>query len=485
MSSRVEPVPLVIVGAGPAGLSAALEVSRAGKTAVLVDAAARPGGQALRMGSHDVRWVQQRGPAGLPVSVSELLGVVRAPGIEYLPETTCWAIDGHDLYVAREGKGTRVLQAANLIVACGSYDRPWPCEGWEALGVYAAGGGHAMAIGEGVPIGKRVIVAGRGPLTIGFAAALRKEGTSVAAVALENRRFGPQGVIRAGLAAARARQLTVLLTGLFALVDLRLNGVPIIYRSRVSKIIRDDAGAVAGVCVELAGPALSDQRVVKGDAVLLGYGQYPSTELLRAASCGMLGLDSGATQVPIRDAYLRTTMEWILAAGDCAGEGGVNVAVLEGAVAGLVSLSTARPLSRRLAKRLIYAQRRLTRLRAFRRALDALFTDAGTTSALPPLRAKESIVCRCEDVTTTEVLDAVRRFGRSVTSVRAYTRAGMGPCQGRNCLASVISLLRQAGDADNLQEEALDLRVQPPVRPVRLGDLASPSSEDEDTTVGD
>jgi hypothetical protein len=189
-----------------------------------------------------------------------------------------------------------------------------------------------------------------------------------------------------------------------------------------------------------------------------------------AMSCGVAH-DWDAQQRchrPRRDAFGRTSVERIAIAGDCAGILGADAAVLQGRLA---ALGAARALERmteaELTSRGAALQAALAPHESFRRFIDALFPPR--PAMLVP--KDDVIVCRCESVTAGAIRDAVRTGCIGANQTKAYTRCGMGPCQGRTCstvLTATIAAERGVSPGD-----VEPIRVRPPLKPLTLGELAT------------
>jgi len=191
------------------------------------------------------------------------------------------------------------------------------------------------------------------------------------------------------------------------------------------------------------------------DLLLLHDGVIPSTQITRALGCAHSWSTAQQCWHPVTDDHGRTSVPGILVAGDGAGIGGAAAAVLSGRIAarGLVGADTAA----------LRAER--TRTLAARPLLDTLFAPRA-------MRLHDTtIVCRCEEVTAGAIRSAAHAGCQGMNQLKAYTRCGMGPCQGRMCGPIGIEVL---AEARNVPVSAIEpLRTRFPTKPVSVGDLAT------------
>jgi NADPH-dependent 2,4-dienoyl-CoA reductase/sulfur reductase-like enzyme len=388
--------PLIVLGAGPAGLAAAEAASASGQALLLVDENSAPGGQIWRGGPQ--RWRDARAGA--------LWDALRArPHVRFLGDARVVAPAGPRSLLLETGHGALTLPWDKVIVCSGARELLLPFPGWTLPGVTGAGGLQAMIKG-GMPVaGKRVVVAGSGPLLLAVAATVRAHGGQVVALA-EHRASGDLARFAARLALSHRGKLLQALQ-----LAARLRGVP--YLRGAAVLGADGEGRVERVRLRQHGR----ERTVACDFLACGFGLTPSLELAALFGCA---LEQGRVAV---DAAQRSSVPGVWAAGESTGIGGVDKALAEGRIAGLDALGLA-PSARDLAAR------------ATAQAFGALLAQA--FAPLPSLRAlcdASTIVCRCEDVRAAELAPHA-----GWRSAKLQTRAGMGPCQGRVCGAACTFL---------------------------------------------
>jgi NADPH-dependent 2,4-dienoyl-CoA reductase/sulfur reductase-like enzyme len=458
-------VDVAVVGAGPAGLAAAAAAAGEGARVVVFDDQDTPGGQYLRQ-PHRQLGTRGRDPFVVSPGLARRLGEVLAHRhVEYRPSTTVWNLPEAGVLAWADGHASGRLAAAATVLAAGAHDRCVPFPGWTLPGVVTAGGVQNLLKGQRVLPGRRVVVAGNGPLLLVVAASLLRAGAEVAAVA----ELAPVGlrVVASlpGLAASPA------LLAQAARYRLRLltAGVPVLrghtlIEARGEATVREAVLAPVDVQGE-ADPARARRFDV--DAVVTGFGLQCSSELPRLAGCELVYRPLRGGWLPLRDPWLESSLPGLFVAGDGAAIGGAAMAVEEGTLAGLGAVRRARgECSTAGAARARALRRRLARLARFRDALEALFAPPARLSAL---RRPDTVVCRCEDVTDAEIAAALEAGATSLAGIKSRTRAGMGRCQGRNCLHTLAEALAQrAGCAPAALHWP---RARPPARPVSIAAL--------------
>lgn len=463
-------VDVAVVGGGPAGLSAALAAARAGLSVALIDEYAAPGGQIWRRRFDEVG---EAAPRSLPGAARELCAALAASTVRVLSGASVWAatprpeaspgglalpspVDPPDLLLT--GPVVERVRASAVVLATGAYDRPIAFPGWTLPGVMTAGGAQALAKGQGVIPGRRVLIAGAGPFLLPVAAQLAARGAKVVAVAEASRRRD------------------------WARVSPRMAGHPgklkeyLGYRTKVRTIqwghvlVRADGAArVESATIAECGPDWAPtgrERTFAVDAVCTAYGFLPSVDLARALGCELRG-DAVA-----HDGDMATSVPGVYVAGEATGIGGSDLAQVEGELAGAMAAAHVARAANGNGKARPHARGDVPALRA-RRAKLADF--AGILGELfdprPGLRTlatPDTILCRCEDVTQGAIDAAVAGGATSMSALKVVTRCGQGPCQGRTCERLVASRLPAAPER---------FSARAPMRPVQLDVLIKTAAE--------
>ncbi|PCE22774.1 FAD/NAD(P)-binding oxidoreductase [Paraburkholderia acidicola] len=395
---------IVIVGAGPAGLSAARAAARSGARIAVLDDNPHAGGQVWRQGpAHPPRDALRERLAALADYASQ---------ITLWPSTRIVApLDARGLLVESAERGGATITYDRLILATGARERLLPFAGWTLPGVTGAGGLQALIKG-GMPVrGERIVIAGSGPLLLAAFATARDAGAQVLAVVEQ----APQAaLVRFGVS------LAVTPSKLWQAFQLTHGFVGSRYWS--GSVVRAARGAERVEAVEIR---RADGRAVTlaCDRVACGYGLTPNVEVARALGCAIRADGS----IAVDDAQ-RTSVDGVYAAGECTGIGGVELACVEGAIAGWAAGGGAGSSTHDAAR--LRTQR--VRWQRFAARLHTTFALGEAALATPP---DDTLLCRCEDVTCGEV-----RAQPDWRAARLHTRCGMGACQGRVCGTAVQTL---------------------------------------------
>jgi thioredoxin reductase len=438
-TSPSEPVfDLAVVGAGPAGLAGAVAAADRGLRCVLLDAGARPGGQYYR---HPAAELGARRPDRLHhhwstfERLAERLERHRTAGrISYLTHHHVALLERAEPWrlhavTGADGSGTATVRAGAVLLATGAHERQLPFPGWTLPGVVTAGGAQAMLKAGLVLPGKRVVVAGSGPLLLAAAASLTAAGARVPAVVEAGDYLG---YLRGP--GALARVPGKLWEGVTHGTALARHAVRLRRSSAVVEAHgtdRVDAVTVARLDADWR-PVPGTERRIACDAVAVGHGLVPQLELATELGAGTRQVPDGTLALVV-DQRQRTTVDGLWAAGETCGVGGAELALAEGELAALSIAGADRVPAALVGRR--------RRLRAFAELMAAAHRPgAGWADWLRP----ETEVCRCEEVPAERITEAVQELGATdARTVKLLTRAGMGWCQGRMCGAAVACLAGQ------------------------------------------
>jgi len=446
---------LLIIGAGPAGISAAVEARAHGLSVLVLDENAAPGGriwQALESrGAKD-----EDDTEGL-----RALHEFHACGADARWRAGAWAIE-RDGTVFWSEDGTACSAHAPCVLLCtGTTERPLPIPGWTLPGVMTVGAAQIALKTSGLLPTGATWIAGQGPLLMLYAAQALRAGGSIAGI-LD---------LSDGTALLRAlRHLPAALRGVGDIAkglawrrEIARAGVPWLSATAL-RAAGDD------VLQRITFRAGGGDRTENADLLLLHDGIIPSVQITRALGCAHRWDAGQHCWKPAVDAWGVTSLPNILVAGDGAGIGGARAAALSGRIA---ALGVARALGRiDVATRDAAAaplRAAHARHRAVRPLLDTLYAPR------PCVLDDATIVCRCEEVTAAQIRDAASPGCLGLNQLKAFTRCGMGPCQGRMCGSTAAEVLAAARGVPVATIEPYRTRF--PTKPLTVGELAEMAME--------
>jgi len=347
---------IIIVGAGPAGIAAAKAASKTGASVLVIDDNHSAGGQIWR--GSDIE---------LPC--------------EFLAGARVIDGDASRRQITVEKSGVFKLSYKKLILCTGARELFLPFPGWTLPNVFGVGGLQALAKSGLSVQGKRIVVAGSGPLLLAVAAYLQDHGAVVPVIAEQ---ASWTSLARFGLSLlrhpAKIKQALAL-----------KRSVRYVPNSWVTK---------ASGIEKLETVTFQDGREEQCDYLAIAYGFVPNTELAQLMGCRLNGAFVAV------DEQQQTSVPGVYCAGEPTGLGGVDESLLEGEIA-------------------VIGNRDRSKTTHFSQALNNAFT---LRPELKKLAASDTIVCRCEDVTLGRLQEA-----RSWREAKLHFRCGMGPCQGRIC----------------------------------------------------
>ena len=406
---------VLIVGGGPAGMSAALAASANDDVRItVVDDNPRMGGQIWRAELGKIKSAEAQ----------KLTALFDQEWITIVNNASVFAHDGNSL-LGETPRGAIQIEYNNLILATGARERFIPFPGWTLPNVFGAAGLQALVKGGVDVLGKRVVVAGTGPLLLVAAEYLASRGAQVVAICEQttNRKLDK-------FALGLWRSPSKIIQGIS--LRSKLRGVPYYRNSWVSTAHGESE--LRGVTIQHFGKTAE----VECDMLACGFHLVPNIELAQLLGCAIV---DGFVAV---DDYQQTSVSNVYCAGEPTGIGGVDAAIVEGKIAGFAATGQFKQ-----ADSLLRTRKKTT---AFAKALDQAFE---LRDELKSLAASSTVVCRCEDV----------QYGKlaeydDFRMAKLQTRCGMGACQGRICGAAVEFLFGWN-----------DRSVRPPIFPVQMENL--------------
>jgi len=444
---------VIVLGGGPAGLNAAKYAANVGYEVGLIDAGTRLGGQYWRHTGREEfdQSVHHNFDQG-----SLLMDAVLAnPRITVHSETNIWSASIiNDEVVLRTNNGAFISQ--RLILATGAYDRSLPFPGWDVPGVMTPGAAQSLLKGHGVLGGKRIVVAGTGPFLLPVATGLSSHGASVVGLLEASSKYS-----WAKNSLELLRNPAKALEGVGYLLALRGRKVEMRYRQAIIAAHAGADGSLESVTIANLDSEWKIRSTYKlsCDVAAVGWGFTADTAI--ASSLGLaLDVDSSGSVSVVVDENQRARQPneaiAIYAAGELTGIGGSDLALVEGAIAGLAIAGSTQDLKT--------LKKRRKKLRRFAQALTKVYPVA---SGWKSWLSADTTICRCEEISYSDINEVREEFDASdARTIKLLTRCGMGLCQGRICGRTIADLM------NSTPQDRINSASRPILSPITLGEVA-------------
>lgn len=451
---------LIIIGAGPGGLAAAVTADSLGLNTLVVDEQPEPGGQIYRSMERSRREnahvLGKDYFAGRP-----LVEAFRASGVTYMPSTTVLNIaNDFDVDLVSAGMTQRV-RGRRMLLSIGAAERPVPMKNWTLPGVMGAAAADILFKSADMVPDEPVVLAGSGPLLLLAACHLVDNGVEIAAMV---ETAGVKDYIRATpfLPGALLR-CSYLLKGMQMRWKVKRAGVPLYIGCRDLEVMgRERAEGLRFTC-------RGKPMEIAAKTVLLHEGVVPNLRLSQSLNCEHEWYEPQRYWKPVLDIWGQTSVEGVSVAGDASGIGGGPMAVITGHLAAIDGAHKLDKISKAERDRLAAEHRKnLNKERSIRPFLDHVFPPNRQT--LNPAD-DEVMVCRCEEITAGQIRQAIAQGARHPAQIKGRTRAGMGPCQGRMCAATIAEMIADSCALDIA--EVGSLRVRTPLKPLSIQEYAN------------
>ena len=306
---------LIVIGAGPAGLSAANEVAGNGGHVLVIDENDRPGGQLFKQihkffGSHE----HGAGVRGFRLA-RQMVEQSQASHVELMLSTKAWGSFTEGRIAVTGPEGSKVVRGKRVLLATGANENAFAFDGWELTGVMTAGAMQTFVNIHGVLPARRVLMLGSGNVGLIVSYQLMQAGAQIAGIVEAAPNVGGYFVHAA---------------------KLRRFGVPFYMQHTILRAEGD--GEVRRVVLaqvdEAFRPVEGTEITVEADGICLATGMTPSVEFARTLSCQTAFLRTLGGVVPVHDRHMRTSNENVYVAGDLSGIEEASTAVEEGKIAG-------------------------------------------------------------------------------------------------------------------------------------------------------
>jgi NADPH-dependent 2,4-dienoyl-CoA reductase/sulfur reductase-like enzyme len=447
---------VVVIGAGPAGLAATATAAEAGLSTLLLDENAGPGGQVWRAIASTP--VTERNNLGADYwAGADLVDAARSSSAEIVQRATVWSLDRNLEVGVSVGGASFFVKARRVILATGALERPFPIPGWTLPGVMTAGAAQTMLKSSGLVPDGQTVIAGQGPLLWLLAAQILRLGGRIDRILDTTERRNYFAALPHAFAFVTSPYFA---KGLAMMKEVRAK-VPVV--TGVSELAAAGDGQLATVTYTAGGR----RETIAAELLLLHQGVVPNINLAMAAGIEHRWDDLQLCWSPVLDRDGSSSVEGIAVAGDGAGIGGAGAAIVRGRIAARSAVEALAPAAAAKLAPMSTFRASLAQAERGRAFLDTLFRPARQFR----IPSGDTIVCRCEEVTAEDILDAVAIGATGPNQLKAYRRTGMGPCQGRLCGLTVTELMAQA--RGKTPQEIGYYRLRAPVKPITLAELAA------------
>ena len=459
-TNDIKKVDLVVLGAGPAGVAAANVASKEGAEVVIIDENSSAGGQIYRAPPNEFQ-PQNSFKSDEFREGEKQRNILENSDLTALFKHRVWSVSS-DLVVSTVGpNGLSSWHARSLIIANGALERIIPFPGWTIPGVIGLAASTILLKSQYVLPGQSTVVAGCGPLLIAVANGIIKSGGKVSAIIDLNSKS--DWIKAFPRLFSRPDQL---FKGMSWFANIMKAGIKLYGGHAVTNTKQvDNVLRISIAPINSAGSILDskNQKIVEGDCLAIGHGLFPSTEITRLLKAKHIYDPLKGGWVPLIDDDFRSSIPGVYLAGDATGISGAFSAVQKGRIAGMAAVRDLNVMSSQKYKAKIKSEliilkknenfgKAAVRLMKFRPELIQTITS-------------ETIVCRCEDVFRSEIDEAIESGARDLNQLKAWTRCGMGPCQGRTCSEAIEAILASKVGS---RELAGQWTGRTPLRPVPI-----------------
>jgi len=309
---------LIIIGAGPSGLSSAIEAAKRGLSVAIFDENSRPGGQLFKQihkffGSKEHRAKIRGFHIG-----EQLLKEADEAGVIVRLSTTVIGIYKDKEMVVRTEDAVEHYKADTIIVATGATENMVTFDGWTLPGVVGAGAAQTMMNLYGIKPGNKIMMLGSGNVGLVVSFQLLQAGCEVVAVVDAAPEIGGYGVHAAKIARC---------------------GIPFYLSHTIVKAEGEDRvkRVVISEVDSSFKPIEGTEKYFEVDTICMAVGLSPMSQLLKMAGCKMEDNPIKGGQVPVCNKYGETSIPGIYAAGDVSGIEEASSAMIEGRMAGILA----------------------------------------------------------------------------------------------------------------------------------------------------
>jgi glycine/D-amino acid oxidase-like deaminating enzyme/thioredoxin reductase len=458
---------ILIIGAGPGGIGASLSLKSSKQKVALLDEKNSIGGQYYKKISKVFSVIS---PNRLDGQMKEGIGhekkIINTNINLFLGYKVWGAYKNHnseyEICCSKDNIDLRIL-CKKLIVASGSFEKPFFVSGWHLPNVLTTGGTQILVNSQKIIPGKKIIICGNGPLNFQLADELKKGGASVVAVveSSKNPFLNPFFSMFCLFLSP-----VIFLKGIKNYLNIFFSDTKIIHEAFIAEIKEVDGKK--SIFIEKKNKKNLELNSI--DIVSLNYGFYPNNDIGK-----LLGLDGQFNKKKNyfeikKNIFNQTSDENIFFVGEAASNVGAKISLYEGQLTGLFLNSNFKKLTGLIKMPILFFN--LMRSKLFQKALWKIFNR--THSNIASIK-KETIFCRCEDVRYSEILKHKDLPNVDAGLIKRMTRTGMGRCQGRYCGIGLLEIFNKKISNENYKQYSF--APQNPIKTVPLKNVGYEKEE--------
>ncbi len=447
----------IVIGAGPAGMSTAMQCAEAGLDVLVLDRQEQPGGQIWKaVGSaqaEKTKFLGKEYAHGAKV-VQKFLH----SKLTYMSDAQVWFVEGTSVCASIQGQ-SHYFKAKSLVLATGAMERPTPVQGWDLPCVMGVAACDLLLKSSGLSPTAPVVICGNGPLILQTLAHLCQLKVPIAGLVLTGKMH--QNAWKAFLHSYKVLGRPLyFINGIYYSLYALLKKIPTFFNAQDISITEDNGANISF----LSG---KKRHTLQAKTVLLHEGIVSESRITHLVGCRHQWSTKNRYWHAEGNAWGETSIDNVYVAGDVAGVNGAEAALAEGNIVGIgIGAKLGKYTQSERDNKAQKYQRTLQRCRWMQDFTDALFTP--NPQVLLP--KDDTIVCRCEEVTAGEIRKLVLNGCDTADVVKASCRCGMGLCQGRMCSSTVANIIAEVHGV--ALESVKPYKARPPLFPVNLEELA-------------
>ena len=438
MNNKEKEYDIVVVGAGPSGIAAAVSSASHGSKVLIVDSNSNLGGQVYKPPPDTYKEIKKNYSKEIRIQKS-FKKLIDENEIDIALKHTVWqVVHGFRIYAYNNNNQNVCWECKTLIIATGTYERIIPFPGWTLPGVIGLAAATTLLKSHRVLPGEETVVAGCGPLLAVVASGIIKAGGKVRAIIDLKSSFDWLSSIRPMLSNPSS-----LFEGIGWLKNIIFSGTPIYFNSVIQEVNKKENELEISITkINSRNKKKHDNKIkLKADSLCVGHGLIPSIDILKSLGAEIFFESESSTWLPRINKYFQSSIEDLYIVGDGSGIAGAIPAYEKGLIAGNAASLDLKYINRDkfiIITNKIFAK--LNKLEKFGKSMAKLMTPS---SHIIKNITKDTIVCRCEDIKREEIEDAIKSGAKEINQLKSWTRCGMGPCQGRTCEDSIARIISE------------------------------------------